>query len=184
MNLLPAMDVQEILRLAIETAKKSPCEKSKRGVVIWENEEAYYEEPMVRPIELRTAFNGPPPGFACDGSSACREACGKICVHAESRALLEVWDTFFPTDILHVKVVGGAAVASGPPSCWQCSREILESGIKLVWLLHAPEQILGQRGDAPQVQECEYGLLVPYSAYAFHEATLRFNGLPVIRSCT
>lgn len=147
------MDGIEAFRLAVETARKSPCAKSKRGVVVFG-----------ACVEFVAAgFNGPPPGFACDGSDACREACAKLCLHAEQRALSEAASLHGLTDLLHVKVVNGESVPSGPPSCWQCSRAILDSDVQRVWLLHE---------DGPRC----------YSPDEFHELTLRHCGLPVIRA--
>ncbi len=138
---------------AVLEAAQSSCQKSKRGVVIWSNPWRGF---------IVQAHNGPPPGFACDGSDACRSACGKLCQHAEMRALFLAR---LGTDLLHVKVVDGKAVPSGPPSCWQCSRAILDQGIQRVWLLH------------------EDGLW-SYSAEDFHVQTLQNCGLPVIRSAS
>ena len=112
-------------------------------------------------------FNHPPAPFTCDGSTACREACGKVCVHAEADALLQATkglpDPWFMggAEMLHVKVVNGREVPSGPPSCWQCSRLILESGIAGMWLLH------------------EEGFQ-RYTPEEFHRLTLEHCGLPVI----
>ena len=146
--------VNTALILAVEAGAKSPCCKSKRGVVVWEDE---YRDLLESPV---SGHNGPPPGFACDGSDACRKACGRTCVHAEHRALMKASPDH--TDLLHVKVVDGAAVPSGPPSCEHCSKAILDAGIKRVWLLH------------------ETGLRL-YSAEDFHVQTLVNKGLPVIR---
>lgn len=64
--------------------------------------------------------------------------------------------------MLHVKVVEGIGVPSGLPSCWQCSREILVSGLSWFWLFHDDG-------------------LKKYSPVDFHEQTLRNVGLPVLR---
>ncbi len=148
-----AIDEREALQLAIDAALKSPCCKSKRGVVAWDARSASREKPV-------TGFNGPPPGFACDGTDACRAACGKLCVHAEIRALMLAPKDF--TDLLHVKVRAGAPVPSGAPSCPDCSKSILDRGFKRVWLLH------------------ETGLRL-YSAEDFHVQTLINCDLPLIR---
>ena len=142
----------DALKLAIEAAKKSPCSKSKRGVVIWASFPS-----SAAPV---LGFNGPPPGFTCYGTEVCRESCSKICVHAEIRALMKASREH--TDLLHVKVQGGAAVASGPPSCPHCSKSILDSPIRRVWLLH------------------ETGLRL-YSADDFHVQTLLNCDLPLTR---
>lgn len=161
------MDKFRAFRKAVEAAKRSPCQKSKRGAVVWCDE---------GPSSLWvSACNGPPPGFACDGSDVCRSACNKLCLHAEERALLNEGDTSgtyssdydLPyTDLLHIKVVDGEPVPSGPPSCWQCSRKILQAGIKRVWLMHEKDNVR---------------VLKSYTVDEFHEQTLINCGLPVIR---
>ena len=147
------IDEHRALELAIEAAKQSPCSKSKRGVVVWDDHFGQ-DEPV-------TGFNGPPPGFACDGTDACRKACGRICVHAEIRALMRTRNNH--TDMLHVEVRNGVAIPSGPPSCEYCSKSILDSGLQRMWLLH------------------ETGLRL-YSAEDFHVQTLIHRELPVIRT--
>lgn len=154
----------DALRAAIMQAILSPCSKSKRGVVIFNREFG----------PLGGGHNHPPRGFRCDGSEACRHACNKLCVHAEVAAMRHSTRTsgmllFKDNELLHVKVgADGFAAPSGEPSCWQCSREILDHGIKTVWLLHATES-----GDT---------YLRSYSAEEFHELTLKYCELPVIRS--
>lgn len=140
------------LAAAVGTAMRSPCAKSKRGVVIFKGT-----------YVLAAGYNHPPSPMRCDASPECYEACGKICVHAEVAALRCLSSCAENLEMLHVKVIDGVAVPSGPPSCWQCSREILDSGqFSRVWLLH-------ERG------------LVAYTPLEFHEATLRHHGLPVAR---
>jgi deoxycytidylate deaminase len=147
---------EHLLRAAVEEAMRSPCAKSKRGVVVF-----------TRRSIVRYGHNHPPLGMACDGSAACREHCNKLCVHAEEAALADLASMnplpVGPIDMLHVKAMDGVAVPSGPPSCWQCSRKILDSGlIDTMWLLHA-------------------GGLQAYAPSVFHEMTLRECGLPIIR---
>lgn len=150
---MPIIDENAALRRAIEEGAKSPCSKSKRGVVIWKAGHAGDHE-------IVSAHNGPPPGFACDGTDACRAACGRLCLHAEMRALFHTPRD--ATDLLHVKVVNGVGVPSGPPSCVDCSKAILDRGISRVWLLH------------------ETGLRL-YSARDFHVQSVLNNELPLIR---
>lgn len=147
----------EAAMAAVRVGAASPCAKSKRGVVIFDQTRV-----------LALGNNHPPRGFACSGSEACRAACPKLCVHAEQAALAalgpvdpttgEPWANL---DLLHVKVVDGLPVPSGPPSCWQCSRAILDhGGIIGVWLLH------------------EQGWRF-YTAHDFHVLTLAACDLPV-----
>ncbi len=56
-------------------------------------------------------------------------------------------------EMLHVKSVDGKAVFSEKPSCWQCSKLILASGLPTMWLYQ-------KEG------------FVRYSAEEFHEQTL------------
>jgi deoxycytidylate deaminase len=135
---------------AVNAAKQSPCAKSKRGVAIW----------RVGSM-VGVGFNRPPPGMACDGSMSCIDACSKLCLHAERVALNEAGKCAQGSSLVHVEVIGEEPVVSGPPSCWQCSRDILDARIKSVWLLQT-------RG------------LVEYTALNFHIETLRNCGLPVI----
>lgn len=149
------------LRDATEFATLSPCQKSKRGVVIFTNEGL-----------LSWGYNAQPFPFTCDGSAACRKNCNQLCVHAEMAALLHLENPIFDRrssvmrgldrELLHVKVVNGLPVASGPPSCLQCSRLILHCAIAKVWLLH------------------EDGLRM-YSAIDFHQKTLEHHGLTAAR---
>lgn len=145
--------VDELLAMEIATkvAAMSPCQKSQRGVVIFHRERGV----------LATGFNHPPPGFRCDGV-VCRQHCDKVCIHAENEALALLGAAAQGAELLHMKVVDEVAVPTGGPSCWQCSREILNRGIGTVWLLH------------------ENGL-ARYSADRFHVITLLANHItPVV----
>jgi hypothetical protein len=142
------MNEHEALEIAIETAKQSPCCKSKRGAILWHRGTGHHV----------AAFNAPPLPFVCGKDEACRQVCNKICNHAEAKCLIGFWVVHAAYEMLHIKVVDGQPVASGPPSCWQCSRLILASGIKSMWLLH--------------------DVLRRYTPEEFHEITLKANGLP------
>lgn len=139
--------VQAALRDATWKARESTCAKIKRGVVIF--------SPAGM---LVSAYNSPPEPFRCDESAACAAVCNKVAVHAEEAALLAVGRHAHGCDLMHVKVVNGAPVPSGPPSCWQCSRAIVAAGIAGVWLLH------------------EEGLR-RYEAGEFHRLTLAHHGI-------
>ena len=146
-----------VVRAAIRIARVSPCAKSKRGVVTFDW------------VGVRTtAHNAPPRGFTCDGSDACRASCSKVAVHAEQRALLlddiVAGEERLPKEMLHVKVVGGALVPSGGPSCPDCSKLILESGIVAMWLYEL-------RDGQPT--------WIRYEAAEFHRQTLVACGLHV-----
>ena len=153
---MPNFSENDAFREAVLVGRQSPCSKSQRGVVIFHRNFG----------KVAGGFNAPPLPFRCNGSMACRADCNKLSVHAETAALLDLrkggCDISKHLEMLHVKVVDGEAVPSGEPSCWQCSREVLAAGIDTFWLLH------------------EDGLR-SYTAEEFHESTLRYHELPVIR---
>jgi len=133
---------------AVIAARKSKC-KSQRGIVIWHREHGLISD----------GFNAPPKPFVCDSSEACRANCAKTALHAEQVALLKLHklDKKIPIgecEMIHVKVVNDEAVVSDKPSCWQCSKLILEAGLKSMWLYQ-------NEG------------LVEYSAEDFHLKTLQ-----------
>jgi len=138
------------LEKAVQASLNSNC-KSKRGVVIWSREIGL----------VGVGWNAPPKPLLCDGSDVCRANCAKTAVHAEQAALLDMlkdphlyMDTKLnELEMIHVKSVNGEAVVSEKPSCWQCSKLILASGIKSMWLYQ-------KEG------------FVEYSAQDFHEQTL------------
>jgi deoxycytidylate deaminase len=120
-----SFDLKDALIAACKASLKSPC-RSKRGVSIWN-----------RRGLISTGFNDQPRGFRCDGSPRCKESCSKTAVHAEQSAILSGGQSVQGASLLHVKTVDGAPVVSGPPSCLECSKLILEAGVSAVWLLHA-----------------------------------------------
>lgn len=125
-----------MIERAREEALRSPCAKSNRGVVIFQ------PRSLIGPRLHGAGFNGPPEPFTCDGSDACRRDCNKVAVHAERRALdedLMIELTDLSLELVHVKVVNGAVVPGGPPSCWQCSRDIVEAKLAGVWLFETIE---------------------------------------------
>lgn len=141
-----------------------------------------------------------PPQFVVDlavsatGSSPCRKSSRGVVIFG-----------------VHVKVVGGALVAGGPPSCELCSKEILDAGyVDLVWLYEAqrwtderdcihcrvPHRFVDREDDAEDCPRCggelaptttrQYdpssGLWKQYDALGFHEATLSNRSLPTKKS--
>jgi len=148
------MDERDALVIAVEAARTSPCQKSKRGVVIWRRGGGI----------LSTGFNHPAHG-TCDGSESCRRDCSKTCIHAEQDAMWEAsryGKAIQDVEMLHVKVIDGNPVPSGPPSCWQCSKMLVNSGIKAMWLL---EEVDGE----PTLKQ--------YTTLGFHRLTLINCGL-------
>lgn len=153
------------IAVAVEYARLSLCSKSKRGVVVFERDTG----------ELHgRGFNGLPGETACTGSSACREFCGRRCVHAEVRAIRDAvghlayrdeWE-LHTCDAVHVKIdEHGDLVAGGGPSCWQCSREVLDVGLGGFWLYE----------DCCPYMDARW---VRYTAAEFHAATLQACGIP------
>jgi hypothetical protein len=137
---------------------RSPCAKSKRGVAVFSGRPGF-AGPIV------ADHNGPPAPFICDGSDACKAACGKVAVHAEERALhsyRSVVGDPAGAHVLHLKVVDGEPVPSDTPSCVTCSRSMLELRVGWVWLWTSE------------------GWKV-WTATEFHHATLANLGLPALR---
>jgi hypothetical protein len=177
-----------IVREAVRMSTLSPCAKSKRGAITFIPDE--------RPnlcVVLAGGFNGQPEPFKCDASERCRAACGKLCEHAEDRAIrasiLEFERVFtcgvdsgIKLDLVHAKTIDGALVAGGHPSCWQCSRTILGCGfIAGVWLYEA-KQVHSMHVDEFMVAKAEqagplFGVWVRYAAVDFHRVTLENCGL-------
>lgn len=153
------IDLDRVVAAAVAAGARSPCAKSKRGV-------ALYDFALGEARVVARAWNSPPPGFACDGSAACRAACREVCVHAEIAALITAGPRARGRSLLHVKVVDGRAVPGGGPSCVGCSRAIVQAGIRTVRLLEERD------GDVRWVA---------YSADEFHALSLAAHGFPVTR---
>lgn len=160
----PEVTFASIVRQTVAVAAGSPCAKSKRGVAIWGGS---FDHPDQHgwPF-LLIEHNSPPQGFSCLGREVCGNHCNKVAVHAEERALLRVAKSVEPcqfstqgASMLHVKVIDGELVQSRAPSCWQCSRMILEAGVESIWLYH----VTGWE---------------EYSTLEFHQQTLKNCGLP------
>lgn len=121
----PPEHVVEAARLA---GTLSPCGKSKRGAAIF--------DPATGNVTSR-GCNHLPARIACAGDDACRAACNRRCIHAETAAIVDAHQPSVPgCEIVHVKVVDGVVVASGPPSCVPCAAMILRARLDAAWLLH------------------------------------------------
>lgn len=150
---------KQALALAVDSARRSRCQKSQRGVVLWVPAPGGQGALIERGWNYRADLGRHGP--RCDGSDACRAACGRLCIHAEQDALDQARGAqvdLSRAQMLHVKTVDGEPVPSGRPSCWQCSRAILAAGVRWMWLLH------------------EDGLRA-YHAGEFHRLTLNHHGI-------
>jgi deoxycytidylate deaminase len=167
-------------------AVRSPCAKSRRGVVL------YRQQHLEPPVIFGTGFNGPPMPFTCPGRELCAGTCGKRCVHAEMRALRVAEPLTLQSgslDLVHVKLgADGHVTPGGGPSCWQCSREILDVGfVGGVWLYEEmPEEWCPHidelrtscrycQGDA-----CRICASAPSCGPRCHDVLDRHHGLPVV----
>lgn len=114
----------DCVQAAILSATKSPC-RSKRGVAVFDRGGLIVAE-----------HNRKPEGFACDGSESCKANCRTEAIHAEQAAILWRTNRWHGAEMLHVKVVDGQLVPSGGPSCVQCSKLLMVSGLRAMWLFH------------------------------------------------
>ncbi len=147
-----------VIHDALHAARQSPCAKSHRGVVVFGPYHGATESDVIH-LAYGSGWNGPPPGFACDGSAACRASCRHLCEHAEARAVRAAMDCaqFKPLELVHVKAdAAGQLVAGSGPSCAPCSRLILDSGIIAgVWLYEAMPESWCPHRDEPRT-ECMF----------------------------
>lgn len=158
-----------LIEYARVVATHSPCAKSKRGCIVVDSDTRAF-------TVYGSGFNGPPPPFSCDGSESCRSSCRHVCIHAEARAIIAATSSAgnrtVPLSLtcrlkalsglamVHIKVdAAGVAVPSGPPSCEQCSKLVLDSGLDGIWLW---------------VEADDWRF---YPAKEFHDLTLKHCGL-------
>lgn len=178
MTNLEQPDACHILTAEVAAAR-SPCAKSKRGVVLFDPATGAYRG---------SGWNGPPLDAACPGREVCGDRCNKLCVHAEIRALREralYAANGHPSSnlhLLHVKLgADGHVTPGGPPSCWQCSREILDVGfVAGVWLYERTGWVTvtsTPSGPVTSFAEPMRGHWSYYTASDFHRITLINAGL-------
>jgi deoxycytidylate deaminase len=155
---------------AVNRAMESPCQ-SKRGVVISSEDGRL----------ISSGFNHQPFPFECDGSERCKKNCGKTAIHAEQSAILAARESVTGAWMLHVKAKQGKPCASMAPSCLECSKLILASGIDWMHLLHDPvAQILPGATVVGEVEGFESDSILGtlqirrYSAAHFHWLTAEY----------
>lgn len=193
-----------VIEAARAAALLSPCAKSKRGAALFNRVSADALEPggewgpgsfrrssmpdwdqakAEAAVVIATGYNGPPTPFQCHGTPACRLACPKLCMHAEDRAIRLgcSLDDVSDLELVHVKVVDGQVVPGGPPSCWQCSRTVVDVRLRGVWLyeraLHDNDADDGSPLTAIAIDgEPAWRFYAPET---FHSWTLRECGLEV-----
>ena len=137
---------QHWIKLAAEETKNSRCSKSNRGVVIVKDDITL----------LGKGTNNPPNKVECL-TERCYEICNEYAVHAEQNAIIEALRNgrnIEGSRMYHVKVKNDEIKYSGEPSCVQCSKLVLQTGIKYFVLKHKDG----------------YGL---YEAEEFHELSLQ-----------
>ncbi len=156
---------------AAAVAMKSPCQ-SKRGVVISGIDGSIVAE----------GFNHQPFPFRCNGSDKCKRNCGKTAVHAEQSAILNAKQILSGFWMIHVKAKDGIPCASMAPSCLECSKLIVESGISWMFLLHDPAaQILPGAETVGQIEgfrsdgSFDYLDICRYNASRFHWLTAEYS---------
>ncbi len=163
-------DLSSWIDEAVRRSTESPCQ-SKRGVVIASEDGRL----------IASGCNRQPFPFQCAGSEDCKRNCGKTAIHAEQAAILSAKEPLDRAWMLHVKSKSGKPCASMAPSCLECSKLILASGIAWMHLLHDPtaqmlpgavvvDDIEGFRTDG------EFGILQVrrYSAQHFHWLTAEY----------
>jgi deoxycytidylate deaminase len=141
-------EARKWMTYAQKEAEKSPCTKSKRGVVI-----------ISQPggLIIGKGFNRPPGDFKCE-QSICRKFCSDYTVHAEMVAMYDTLTSKIyglkDATLYHAKIKYGVVMPVSKPSCVDCSKHIYDWGIKAVVLL-LPEG------------------LVFYDSKEFHELSLK-----------
>jgi len=172
---------------AVGTACMSPCQKRKVGISVYRCIEALGSGIERTERTGISGFNGPPVSRCgtlttppasghCDGSKACRDSCGRRCVHAEFRAI-DTISTYgrrysLTTDqmrMVHVKLDGaGKLIPNDGPSCVECSKHILDVGVGGIWLYQ--DSVWHTVLDA-QEREAIEPRWIYYDAERFHRET-------------
>lgn len=147
-------DLSAAISLAVEAARKSPCQKSKRGAVAFARRTMYRApDPVGRVMTVfQSGHNHPVSPLTCTGSEQCKAACRHLCDHAEAIAVSK-WLTAYGAgeqgpamfDVVHIELRPNDAGIWEPvafdregqpkgPSCITCARDLLRAEARLVWL--------------------------------------------------
>lgn len=168
-NRAESHELDWVVERAVEVAMQSPCQ-SKRGVVIWSGDSF-----------ISSGFNHQPKPFVCDGTDRCKLNCGKTAIHAEQMAILHGGASPRGASMLHVKAYYGVPCASMAPSCLQCSKLILYSGIAWMYLIHSSvaqmlpgAEVVGSTLGYGE-QSYEELQIRRYSAVDFHRLTAEWS---------
>ncbi len=156
---------KQAFEAAIGVSMLSPC-RSKRGAVVFGKSGI-----------VSTGYNHPPQQMVCDRSDRCKKTCGRTAIHAEQHAIIEVigGGDLSDSGIMHVKTVDGQPVGSGPPSCLECSKLILEAGFRSMYLVHDFGFPLDKKRTNPVLYLQELKLqIVAYQPVDFHAMTIEF----------
>lgn len=122
-----AVEAERFTAEAVTVARRSPCEKSKRGVIIVSDSEV-----------IGRGYNKPPADVPCV-EEFCGLICRKYCVHAETNAVMDALrggHELKGSRGYHIKVKGGAVRDSDDLSCVPCAALVLESGMGEFVLKH------------------------------------------------
>lgn len=115
--------------VALEEAKKSPCARDKRGVVIVKDD-----------LEIGKGFNAPPHGFICE-PKYCEPTCKDYAVHAEMNAVADAarrgnGKNVVGSRMYHARVENGVLQDSRSPKCYACSKHLVTFGLAEFVLKH------------------------------------------------
>ena len=117
------------MSVASEEAKKSPCARDKRGVVI-----------VKESLEIGLGFNAPPVGYICE-PKYCQPTCKDYSVHAEMNAIADAVKrgnglNLMGARMYHARVENGVLQDSRRPKCYQCSKHGVAFGLREFVLKH------------------------------------------------
>lgn len=130
----PILELTEIfdhhIKEVVRHAKRSPCKRSKRGVVLVDSE-------VWTPVSY--GWNHPPCPFVCRGY--CGHSCKEDVIHAEMDALIRLGEMRLSTQnknltLILAKMKEGRLFPSDLPSCKDCSKYLLQANFEGVWLYH------------------------------------------------